>query len=70
MPSLTIRDLISADVDDPVVWQRGKMLPDGRIRVWILRESDQRRLVAAFGGEWLANHLAEKERELAQWGVH
>lgn len=55
--------------EDPIVWQRGKLLPCGQIRVFVMRASDEERLLKAFGREWLDAHLREQEAEIEKWGV-
>jgi len=65
--SLSIAD---NDSDDPIVWQRGKLLPTGKARCFVLRRSDEKRLVDSFGREWLDMYLSEKGKEIASWGVH
>lgn len=58
------------DPDDPIVWRRSALLPDGRFRILTLHQSARDGLLAHFGRVWLDAYLSGCERELLKWGVH
>lgn len=56
--------------EDRIVWQRGKQLPDGTIRVVTMTRATRRRLLEEHGRAWVREYLRLAEAELAKWGVH
>lgn len=65
---LRIDGLLGSE-DDPVVWQRGTMLPDGRFSILMMTRSIRRGLLKAFGRAWLRDYLRDAERKLRDCGV-
>lgn len=65
----TLETLAGADDDDPIVWQCYGAFPNGdgtsRFRYVTMTQSTRERLLAAFGAEWLEQHLAKVERDIA-----
>lgn len=64
MSDLALRDDNPAD---PIIWQRGRVFPDGVFRLCYLRRSDEARLLQAYGREALDQMIAETEADIARW---